>query len=193
MLPIDAKFPREQVLALFETNDPNALDQARVEFERVMKEQAKRIAGYIRPEAGTTDMALMYLPSETLYMEAVLNAELSDWLNKRRVYPVYAEHADRHAAVDPDGFQMEYEGTERATEECRKRRTHSGISRISSSAGESLSRRTRSSREGSLTRLSQSRDEARGEQAPLEFPAADELRNPSGSAARFKETPASAA
>jgi len=33
VLPIDAKFPREQVLALFETNDPQALDAARVEFE----------------------------------------------------------------------------------------------------------------------------------------------------------------
>src|SRR5208282_2275875 len=79
---------REQVLALFETDDPQALDWSRGEFERVMREQAKRIAGYIRPEHGTTEMALMYLPSETLYMEAVLNAELSEWLNKRRVYPV---------------------------------------------------------------------------------------------------------
>ncbi len=33
-------------------------------------------------------MALMYLPSETLYMEAVLNGELSEWLNKQRIFPV---------------------------------------------------------------------------------------------------------
>ena len=38
------------------------------------KEQGRRIAGYIRPENGTTDMALMYLPSETL--------------NRLRVFPV---------------------------------------------------------------------------------------------------------
>ena len=122
MLPIDAKFPREQVLALFETNDPQALDQARVEFARVMKEQAKRIAGYIRPEAGTTDMALMYLPSETLYMEAVLNAELSDWLNKRRVYPV----SPNTLIVTLQSIQMVFKmyeyakGHERATEELKK-------------------------------------------------------------------------
>lgn len=121
-LPIDAKFPREQVLALFETNDPNAIDEARVEFERVMKEQAKRIAGYIRPEAGTTDMALMYLPSETLYMEAVLNAELSDWLNKRRVYPV----SPNTLIVTLQSIQMVFKmyeyakGHERATEELKK-------------------------------------------------------------------------
>lgn len=122
MLPIDAKFPREQVLALFETNDPNALDDARVEFERVMKEQAKRIAAYIRPEAGTTDMALMYLPSETLYMESVLNAELSDWLNKRRVYPV----SPNTLIVTLQSIQMVFKmyeyakGHERATEELKK-------------------------------------------------------------------------
>jgi DNA recombination protein RmuC len=122
MLPIDAKFPREQVLALFETNNPQALDEARVEFERVMKEQAKRIAAYIRPEAGTTDMALMYLPSETLYMEAVLNAELSDWLNKRRVYPV----SPNTLIVTLQSIQMVFKmyeyakGHERATEELKK-------------------------------------------------------------------------
>jgi DNA recombination protein RmuC len=121
-LPIDAKFPREQVLALFESNDPQALDEARIQFERVMKEQAKRIAGYIRPENGTTDMALMYLPSETLYMEAVLNAGLSDWLNKNRVYPV----SPNTLIVTLQSIQMVFKmyeyakGHERATEELKK-------------------------------------------------------------------------
>ena len=87
-LPIDAKFPREQILPLFETNDASRLDEARAQFARVMKEQGRRIAGYIRPENGTTDMALMYLPSETLYMETVLNADLSETLNRLRVFPV---------------------------------------------------------------------------------------------------------
>jgi DNA recombination protein RmuC len=54
----------------------------------VMKEQAKRVRAYIQPENGTTDIALMYLPSETLYMEAVRNRELSDELNKMKVFPV---------------------------------------------------------------------------------------------------------
>ncbi len=87
-LPIDAKFPREQVLPLFESSDPAQLAAAREQFVRVIKEQARRIAGYIHPENGTTDMALMYLPSETLYMEAVLNGELSEWLNSQKIFPV---------------------------------------------------------------------------------------------------------
>jgi DNA recombination protein RmuC len=87
-LPIDAKFPREQVLAFFEESSEKELEEARVEFVRVMKAEAKRIKAYIQPEHGTTEIALMYLPSETLYMEAVRNRELADWLNLQHVFPV---------------------------------------------------------------------------------------------------------
>src|SRR5271169_1407324 len=87
-LPIDAKFPREQVLALFESNVESEIEEARHEFVRVMKGEARRIKAYIQPEHGTTDIALMYLPSETLYMEAVRNRELADWLNAQHVFPV---------------------------------------------------------------------------------------------------------
>jgi DNA recombination protein RmuC len=87
-LPIDAKFPREQVLALFESNDEAEIEEARQELVRVVKAEAKRIKAYIQPENGTTDIALMYLPSETLYMEAIRNRELGDWLNQQHVFPV---------------------------------------------------------------------------------------------------------
>lgn len=87
-LPIDAKFPREQVLAFFEESTKEELEAARDEFVRVMKAEAKRIKAYIHPELGTTEIALMYLPSETLYMEAVRNRELADWLNQQHVFPV---------------------------------------------------------------------------------------------------------
>jgi len=87
-LPIDAKFPREQVLALFESNDEAEIEEARHELVRVMKVEAKRIKAYIQPENGTTDIALMYLPSETLYMEAIRHRELADWLNQQHVFPV---------------------------------------------------------------------------------------------------------
>jgi DNA recombination protein RmuC len=87
-LPIDSKFPFEQVRALFESSDPGEIDAAREQFERVIKEQSRRITAYIEPENGTTDIALMYLPSETLYLEAIRNRDLADWLNKQRVFPV---------------------------------------------------------------------------------------------------------
>jgi DNA recombination protein RmuC len=87
-LPIDAKFPREQVLALFESGVETEIAEARGELVRVMKAEGKRIKGYIQPEHGTTDIALMYLPSETIYMETIRNRELADWLNQQHVFPV---------------------------------------------------------------------------------------------------------
>jgi len=87
-LPIDAKFPREQVAALFDGSDEAEVEEARVALVRVMKAEAKRIQQYIQPENGTTDIALMYLPSETLYMEVIRNRELGDWMNQQHVFPV---------------------------------------------------------------------------------------------------------
>ena len=64
------------------------IDAARVALVRVMKAEAKRIQQYIQPENGTTEIALMYLPSETLYMEVIRNRELGDWMNEQHVFPV---------------------------------------------------------------------------------------------------------
>lgn len=88
-LPIDSKFNREQVLPLFETSDPAALQAAREQLARTIKDQAREIAAkYIHPEHGTTDLALMFLPSETLYFEVIRNGELCEALHKLKVFPV---------------------------------------------------------------------------------------------------------
>jgi DNA recombination protein RmuC len=122
VLPIDAKFPREQVMPLFEAAEPASLGAARQQFARIMKEQGRRISAYIRPENGTTDLALMYLPSETLYMEVVLNGELCEWLNRERIFPVSPNTLIVTLSAIAMVFQM-YEfakGYENATEELRK-------------------------------------------------------------------------
>jgi DNA recombination protein RmuC len=87
-LPVDAKFPREQVLPLFESSNEEQVAAAREQLKRVMRNEAKRIAAYIEPEQGTMDVALMYLPSETLYVEAIRSTEITDELAKLRVFPV---------------------------------------------------------------------------------------------------------
>jgi DNA recombination protein RmuC len=88
-LPIDSKFPREQVMPLFEDPDDAKLANARKTLSSVVRGLARDIAAkYIKPEHGTTDMALMYLPSETLYFEVVRDADLWGALQKLKVYPV---------------------------------------------------------------------------------------------------------
>lgn len=90
-LPLDAKFPREQVLPLFEAaSTPEALREARKALAQAAKAQAKSIHDkYIRPEHGTLEMALMFLPSETLYHEVIRDAALWEHLTTAlNVYPV---------------------------------------------------------------------------------------------------------
>jgi DNA recombination protein RmuC len=87
-LPIDSKFPREQIAGIFDTNDPAKLMEARKKFAAVLKDEARRISKYIRPDAGTMDMALMFLPSENLFFELIRDEEVCNELFKKRVYPV---------------------------------------------------------------------------------------------------------
>lgn len=88
-LPIDSKFNREQLLPLFATSDPQQLEEARRQLATTIRQQARDIAEkYIHPEHGTTDLALMFLPSETVYFEVIRNTELTEALHRLKVFPV---------------------------------------------------------------------------------------------------------
>ena len=73
-LPIDAKFPMEhydRLAAAQEKGDPAAVDSAIKTLETQLKRCAKDICEkYINPPK-TTDFALLFLPSEGLYAEAI--------------------------------------------------------------------------------------------------------------------------
>jgi len=73
-LPIDAKFPREdydRLVTAQEKGDLNTIDEAMKNLETQLKRCAKDICQkYINPPR-TTDFALMFLPTEGLYAEAI--------------------------------------------------------------------------------------------------------------------------
>jgi DNA recombination protein RmuC len=73
-LPIDAKFPMEhydRLAAAQEKGDPAAVENAIKTLETQLKRCAKDICEkYINPP-NTTDFALLFLPSEGLYAEAI--------------------------------------------------------------------------------------------------------------------------
>ena len=86
-LPIDSKFPREQVAPLFDTSDQKQLTEARRILGKTLRLEAKRISKYIRPDLGTMDMAIMFLPSEILYFELIRDQSLWEDLGKMQVFP----------------------------------------------------------------------------------------------------------
>jgi len=73
-LPIDAKFPTEDYQRLIEAQEKGnieAIDDAMKSLETELKRGAKDIcAKYINPPR-TTDFAIMFLPTEGLYAEAI--------------------------------------------------------------------------------------------------------------------------
>ena len=79
LLPIDAKFPQEDYLRLVEASEAGDAEQARrcgMQLERAVTEQARRIHDkYVRPPQ-TTDFAVMFLPTESLYAEVARREDL---------------------------------------------------------------------------------------------------------------------
>lgn len=127
VLPIDSKFPREQVLALFETGDPAKLEAARKTLSEAVRVLAKGIKEkYIRPEWGTTDMALLFVPSETLYFEIIRHPKLYDELARYKVFAV----SPNTLAITLHGISLARnyydmaKGVEDTLLEMRKARTH---------------------------------------------------------------------
>jgi DNA recombination protein RmuC len=91
LVPIDAKFPLDNFERLVdaETEDQRVLHERA--FARDLKLHVDAIAAkYIRPDEGTYDFALMYLPSESVYYELVCgkSGALLQYAHDKRVFPV---------------------------------------------------------------------------------------------------------
>ena len=84
-LPIDAKFPREdyeRLLDAQERGDSAAAEESAKAMEMRLRDEAKKIRDkYIDPPH-TTDFAMLYLPIEGLYAEALRRAGLVDALQR---------------------------------------------------------------------------------------------------------------
>jgi DNA recombination protein RmuC len=84
-LPIDAKFPTEdyqRLLAAQDKGDVAGIDDAMKSLETQLKKSAKDICQkYINPPR-TTDFALMFLPTEGLYAEAIRRVGLVEQVQR---------------------------------------------------------------------------------------------------------------
>jgi len=86
LLPIDAKFPQEDYLRLVEATEAGDAEAARrcaTQLDRAVTEQARRIHDkYVRPPQ-TTDFAVMFLPTESLYAEVARREGLIERVQER--------------------------------------------------------------------------------------------------------------
>jgi DNA recombination protein RmuC len=95
LVPVDAKFPLEACQRMLAA-EGDAAERERRTFLRSVKERIDEVADkYIRPDEGTYEFALMYIPAENVYAEAVLRDAAGDGTKSvlthalaRRVIPV---------------------------------------------------------------------------------------------------------
>ncbi|MCD6283505.1 DNA recombination protein RmuC [bacterium] len=76
LVPIDSKFPLPSFERILGEETEEGRNRARRDFMKDVKARVDEIrTKYIKPELGTVDFALMYIPAENVYYEAV-NAEV---------------------------------------------------------------------------------------------------------------------
>jgi len=90
ILPIDSKFPMENFQKMMTAEQKIDRDKAGKEFVSDVKKHIESISTkYIAAEEGTTDFAIMYVPSESVYYEIVTNSNLMENARSKRIYILF--------------------------------------------------------------------------------------------------------
>lgn len=85
VIPIDAKFSMEGFKAMMEAKSDEERERAKKEFVRDVKTRIDEISSkYILPEEGTSNHAIMYIPSESVFYELVANTPQVEEYSKKR-------------------------------------------------------------------------------------------------------------
>jgi DNA recombination protein RmuC len=92
LVPIDAKFPLEDFRRLLDAADDDGRARARKAFAARVRKHVDDVAEkYVLPDEGTYDFALMYIPAENVFYEAIVRdetREVTRYALARKVIPV---------------------------------------------------------------------------------------------------------
>ena len=73
VLPVDSKFSLENYNRMIEADDKSQRDVLLAKVKTDLKGRIDETAKYIRPQEGTMDFAFMFIPSESLYYDLLIN------------------------------------------------------------------------------------------------------------------------
>ena len=73
IIPIDSKFSLENYNRILETRDPNEKKRFETAFVNDLKLRIDETSKYVRPEEKTMDFAFMFIPSEAVYYDLLIN------------------------------------------------------------------------------------------------------------------------
>ncbi len=73
IIPIDSKFSLENYNRLLETHNPEEKKKHETAFVADLKSRIDETAKYVKPEENTMDFAFMFIPSEAVYYDLLIN------------------------------------------------------------------------------------------------------------------------
>lgn len=103
VLPIDSKFSLENYNRLIEAKDKISKDRLVSEFKKDLKNRIDETSKYIRPDEKTMDFAFMFIPSEAIYYDLLINKVGVSGANARDLME-YAFVEKKVIIVSPTSF-----------------------------------------------------------------------------------------
>jgi DNA recombination protein RmuC len=73
IIPIDSKFSLENYEKILNANDAQERERLEKLFRQDLKNRIDETSKYIKPEEGTMDFAFMFIPSEAIYYDLLIN------------------------------------------------------------------------------------------------------------------------
>jgi len=103
IIPIDSKFSLENYNKIVEEKDPARHEQLVKQFKQDLKNRIDETSKYIRPQEKTTDFAFMFIPSEGIYYDLLVNQVGTIKVNTRDLIE-YAFKEKHVIIVSPTSF-----------------------------------------------------------------------------------------
>lgn len=103
ILPIDSKFSLENYNRIIEETDQSVRDRLVTSFKADLKLRIDETSKYIRPSENTMDFAFMFIPSEALYYDLLVNKIGTTGTSSRDLIE-YAFRDKRVIIVSPTSF-----------------------------------------------------------------------------------------
>ncbi|MCD4705232.1 DNA recombination protein RmuC, partial [bacterium] len=103
VIPVDAKFSLENYKRVLDEEDENVKAKLEIEFKNDLKKTIEQTSKYIDPKKGTLDFAFMFIPSEAIYYDLLVNEVGAVKVNTRSLIE-YAFKEKKVIIVSPTTF-----------------------------------------------------------------------------------------
>ncbi len=103
IVPIDSKFSLENYERILNCTDGAEREKFEKLFKQDLKNRIDETSKYIRPEMGTMDFAFMFIPSEAIYYDLLVNKVGAAQINTRDLIE-YAFQEKKVIIVSPTSF-----------------------------------------------------------------------------------------